>query len=168
MLLNDSYELDKDYEIRNDNREKQIADITRLNGIELVDSGINRLQKSDQGEYNNSNTNYKFNKFVKYNKLLEGNVNNPAIMAIYYEMQNNYDVLISKQMDKSTFDEQLNKIYHNELEFLETVYKYKKDNFNVEQQQQIEQEISKIKQLKFENKTWTTQLIQLFNLNFDY
>ena len=50
------------------------------------------------------------------------------------------------------------------MEFLETVYKYKKDNFNVEQQQQIEQEISKIKQLKIENKNWIKQLIQLFNL----
>lgn len=165
LLLNDSYELEKDLDKRFDVREQKIAEITRRNGMDLVDSGINRLQKSDQGEYNIINSNPKFSKFIIYNKLLEGNTSNPAIMAIYTELKNNYDILLSRQLDKNSFDNQLEKIYQNELEFLETIYKYKKDKISPEQQKQIENEINKTKQLKYENKDlWINKLKEICNL----
>lgn len=50
-MLNNSYDLEQDLIKRYDSREQQIVFETKRNGIELVDSGINRLQNADQGEY---------------------------------------------------------------------------------------------------------------------
>ena len=161
MLLDDSYDLDRDLEKRYDIREQNIADITRRNGTELVNSGINRLQKADLGEYNMFNLNQKNSKFIKYNRLLEENKNNPAVLAIYNELLNNYDILVSKQLDQKSFNLQLDKVYLNELELLETIYKNKKITLSEEKKQQIEIEINKIKQLKLDNKDWTVHLSNL-------
>jgi len=162
-LLDDSYEIDKDLEKRYDIREKQISDVAKRNGTELVDSGINRLQKSDQGEYN-LNNNQKFNKFIKYNKLIESNKNNPSIMAAYNELINNYEMLISKQLDDKSFNIQLDKVYLNELELIETIYKNKKNNLSDDKQKNIDLEIFRIKQLKTENKKWIDRIPILLNI----
>lgn len=161
MLLDDSYELNKDLEKRFDIREQHIADMTRRNGIELVDSGINRLQKSDQGEYNMKNSNIKKNKFIKYDKMMEENKNNPAVNAMYNELINNYDILVSRQLDEKSFNIQLEKVYLNELDLLETIYKNKKSKLSEDKKKQIENEINRIKQLKIDNKNWTEQLPNL-------
>ena len=161
ILLDDSYDLEQDLLKRYDSREQQIASITKRNGTELVDSGINRLQKSDQGEYNMSNSNSKFNKFVKYSKLLENNMSNTSVIAIYNELLHNYDKLISSQLDEKSFNSQLEKVYLNEFELLETVYRVKKNKLSEEKQKQIELELNKIKQLKSENKEWINNLKNL-------
>jgi hypothetical protein len=161
MLLDDSYELDRDLEKRFDIREQEIANVTRRNGIELVDSGINRLQKSDQGEYNMENYNIKKNKFIKYDKMMEENKNNPTVIAMYNELINNYDILISRQLDEKSFNTQLEKVYLNELELLETIYKGKKFKLSEEKKKQIENDINRIKQLKIDNKNWAEQLSNL-------
>ena len=161
MLLDDSYELDRDLENRYDIREQGIANITRRNGTELVDSGMNRLQKADQGEYNILNSNQKQSKFIKYNRLLEENKNNPIVLAIYNELLYNYDILVSKQLDQKSFNSQLDKVYLNEFELLETIYKNKKLTLSEDKKQQIETEINKIKQLKVDNKDWFAHLSNL-------
>ena len=48
-MLNDSYNLEQDLIKRYDSREKQIAFETKTKGTILADSGINRLQNSNNG-----------------------------------------------------------------------------------------------------------------------
>ena len=55
-------------------------------------------------------------------------------------------------------------VNHSELEFLETVYKYKKDNFLQEKQQEIEKFINEIKKCKNDNNVFREKLIILTNL----
>ena len=64
VLVDDSYDLEQDLNKRFDIREQEIAAITKKNGINLINSGLNRLQKSDYGEYNIVNNNEKQNKFI--------------------------------------------------------------------------------------------------------
>lgn len=162
VLLDDSYDLEQDLSKRFDIREQQIASITKRNGTELVDSGINRLQKADQGEYNlDELKKLKTNKFIKYSKLLENISNNPSIVASYNELLYNYNKLVSSQLDEKNFNLQLNKVYISELELLETIYKVKKNKICQEKQKIIETEFNKIKQLKAENKDWVNEMKSL-------
>ena len=160
VLLDDSYDLEQDLSKRFDIREKQIASITKRNGIELVDSGINRLQKSDQGEYNigtniiSNTNNTESKKFIKYSKLLENISSNHSVKASYNDLLYNYNKLISSQLDEKSFDAQLNKVYLSELELLETIYRVKKNTIPEQKQKLIEDEFNKIKQSKSENKDW--------------
>lgn len=176
ILLDDSYDLEQDLSKRFDVREQQIASITKRNGTELVNSGINRLQKANQGEYNlnlndidnnNNNDNNKVNKankFIKYSKLLENVSNNPNVMASYNDLLYTYNKLVSSQLDEKSFDVQLNKVYLAELDLLETVYKIKKNQIVENKQKIIENEINEIKQLRSENKNWIVNLNTLANL----
>lgn len=171
ILLDDSYDLEQDLSKRNDIREKQIASIAKRNGTELVDSGINRLQKADQGEYNiNTNINTdinnksKSNKFIKYSKLLENISNNPSIIASYNELLYNYNKLISSSLDEESFNIQLDKVYLSELELLETIYKIKKNKMSDDKQKNIDDELNKIKQLRDDKKNWIDNLGSLIKL----
>lgn len=158
VLLDDSYDLEQDLSKRYDIREQQIATITKRNGTELIDSGINRLQKADQGEYNSNLNKKQTKKFIKYSKLLDNISNNSSIIATYNELLYNYNILVSSQLDEKSFDSQLNKVYLSELELLETIYKVKKNNIPEDKQKQVENEFNKIKQLKSENKDWINKL----------
>jgi hypothetical protein len=184
MLLDDSYDLEQDLDKRFDSREQEIAFITKRNGNELVRSGLNRLQKADQGEYNLGENNYnlgennynlgenkssntnksKTNKFIRYSKLLEKNKNNPSVIAAYNDLLYNYDLLVEKQLDEKSFNIQLDKVYSSELELLETVYRFKKIKILQDKQKEIETELNKIKQLKSENKNWIDNLRNLCDL----
>lgn len=162
VLLDDSYDLEQDLSKRYDIREQQIALITKKNGTELIDSGINRLQKADQGEYNlDGLKNLKTNKFIKYSKLLENISNNPSIVASYNELLYNYNKLVSSQLDETNFNSQINKVYMSELELLETIYRVKKNKITEDKQKLIEKEFNKIKQLKTENKDWVNEMKSL-------
>lgn len=165
ILLDDSYDLEQDLSKRYDTREQQIASITKRNGTELVDSGINRLQKADQGEYNINNLK-KSNKFIKYSKLIGNNLSNPSIMATYNELLYNYDKLVASQLNDKSFNAQLEKVYLSELELLETVYRIKKTKLPEEKQKQIELELNKIKQLRSENKEWISNL-KILSINIE-
>lgn len=165
VLLDDSYDLEQDLSKRFDIREQQIASITKRNGTELVDSGINRLQKADQGEYNLDDLKkLKTNKFIKYSKLLENISNNPSIVASYNELLYNYNKLVVSQLDEKNFDSQLNKVYLLELELLETIYRVKKNKISQDKQKLIEAVLNKIKQLKTENKDWINEMKSLTTL----
>ena len=158
ILLDDGYDLEQDLSKRYDIREQEIASITKRNGTELVDSGINRLQKADQGEYNINDNKKQSKKFIKYSKLLENISNNPSVLASYNELLYNYNKLISSQLDEKSFNSQLNKVYSSELELLETIYRIKKNKITDSKQKIIENEFNKIKQLRSENKDWNNEL----------
>ena len=45
---------------------------------------------------------------------------NPLVNIVYYELINNYNILIKSKLNNDNFNKQLEKVYLNELEFLET------------------------------------------------
>lgn len=152
-LLNDSYDLEYDLENRYDTREQQIMFETKRNGTELVNSGINRLQKADMGEYGSSKNNLSniyiksdvSDKFVKYSKLTErNNLSNPLINASFTQLQYNYNLLTNNKLDSNEFDLQLEKVYMSELDLLQNIYKSNKKNYSKEKQIIIENMINNI------------------------
>ncbi len=159
-LLNDSLDLEKDLENRYDSREQQIAYETKRNGTELVDSGINRLQKADQGEYNylknnSKNLNFKSNtsnKFLKYSKLNNNNLSNPLINASFSQLEHNYDLLVNNNLNPKEFDLQLEKVYMSEFDLLQSIYKSNKKNYSIQKQNIIESTINNISNLSKQDK----------------
>ena len=93
-LLNDSFDLEQDSILRYDSREKQIAFETQRNGKELVDSGINRLQMANQGEYKTKS--HQLNKYIK----LMGKTN-PLIDTTYNGLLYNYNQLVNNDYSSS-------------------------------------------------------------------
>jgi hypothetical protein len=153
VLLDDSISINKDLINRQDVREKQIVNVTTRDGLNLIESGLNRLQVSNQGEYNINNTSN--NKFIKYNNLIKNYVNDPQIMSAFNELKYSFNKLQSstlKDEDINNFDEQLLNIYENELLLLELIYKNKKDNISIENQNKVNIILSNIKTIKLDTK----------------
>ena len=153
VLLDDSISINKDLVNRNDTREKQIVNVTTRDGLNLIESGLNRLQVSNQGEYNVNNASN--NKFIKYNNLVKNYVNDPQIMSAFNELKYSFNKLQSstlKDEDVNNFDEQLLNIYENELQLLELIYKNKKDNISMENQNKVNVILNNIKTIKFDTK----------------
>jgi hypothetical protein len=168
-LLNDSFDLEQDLVSRYDTREKQIAFETQRNGSELVNSGINRLQMADQGEYNAKSCNSnKSNKVEKYSKLMNKNnstnLSNPLIKASYNELIYNYNLLINKNLEPVEFELLLNKVYQSELDLLETIYKINKSLYSNEKQQLINKLITDIKNLSLEEKEIFPNKLEQLNM----
>lgn len=165
ILLEDSLNLEKDITKRFDNREQEIAASIKKSAIDLIDSGIGRLQKSDNGEYN-INQNIQNPKFVKYSKLFENidDDSDPNIIFAYNVLLENYNKLVSSQLNQDSFDLQLQKIYLSELELLESIYKIKKNKISKNKQKIIENEINNIKKMKSENKDQIVNLELLIKL----
>lgn len=161
ILLDDSYHIEKDLISRPDDREKQIAMITKNNGSELVESGINRLQKANNGEYNFETK--QNNKFIKYIDSNNNYFTDPSVIASYNELMFNYDKLQTIK-DSNNFNTQLNKVYQSKLELLESIYRITKTNTDISKQNLIDNLFAKIKQLKTENKNWNKELENLSEL----
>jgi hypothetical protein len=145
VLLDDSNEINKELASRYDYREENISDITKRDGMVLIQSGLNRLQVSDQGEYNTNNK--KKNKFVKYNKLVENYIHNPQIMSAFNELKSSFEKLQSITNNKGDFKRYIEQVYKNEIYLLELIYKNKKETLSDEKQNKINTIISQIKQL---------------------
>ena len=145
VLLDDSNEINKELASRHDYREENISDITKRDGMVLIQSGLNRLQVSDQGEYNTNNK--KKNKFVKYNKLVENYIHNPQIMSAFNELKSSFEKLQSITNNKGDFKRYIEQVYKNEIYLLELIYKNKKETLSDEKQNKINTIISQIKQL---------------------
>lgn len=169
-LLNDTFDLEQDLMSRYDTREKQIAFETKRNGTELVDSGINRLQLANHGEYNinNYDKSVKSNKFDKYSKLINKinltNLSNPLIKASYNELIYNYELLANKNFTPTEFELQLEKTYRSELDLLETMYKINKSSYSKEKQELINKLIIDIKNLSHEEKNSFLNKLEQLNM----
>jgi len=127
VLLDDSLEMQKDLELSYDIRENNIYDITKRDGNVLVQSGMNRLQESNQGEYNFNDNNSTI-KFIKFDKLATDNLKNPLILESYHQLQNNFKILQTSSINKNDFNNQLEVIYKNEIELLKLIYLSKMEN----------------------------------------
>lgn len=170
-MLNDTYDLEKNLEKIYDSREQQIIYETKRNGTELVNSGLNRLQKGDHGEYNFNNNyqNNTQNKFIKYSNLMKNipsnqsnqsnrsnrsnRSNNEAesnqlVNNSYNKLLYNYDLLVNTQLNQNDFDIQLEKVYILELELLQNIYKSNKNNYTVKKQKNIENIIKNIQNIQ--------------------
>lgn len=168
-LLNDSFDLEQDLKTRYDTREKQITFETQKNGSELVDSGINRLQMADQGEYNVKSNKVKVSKYCKLmnkNNLTNlTNLSNPLIKASYNELIYNYELLANKNLTPMEFELQLFQVYNSEFDLLETIYKINKSSYSNEKQKLINKLIIDIKNLSQEEKNnFVNKLEQLNTL----
>ncbi len=167
MMLNDSLNLEQDLKTRYDSREQQIMNDTKKNGSDLVNSGLNRLQKANYGEYNKfkmTDSTNSTNKFVKYSNLMKNDsLSNSQINASYDELLYNYDLLTNKQMNEKEFNIQLKKVYIAEFNLLKNIYESKKSNYSNEKQQQINNAIKNISNLlNQENINLIFQLEQLY------
>lgn len=168
-LIDDSYQINQDLKKRWDWREKYIADTTELKGLVKVQSGINRLQRANQGEYNMPN--YSDNKIVKYIKFDSDDkykifANNPEIMSLFDTMKDNYEELQKSGLSPEKFNSLLINFYKSKLNLLETVYKYKKDLMEKNQSEKAESTIKEIKQNKKSGKSWIDKLDVLSEILF--
>lgn len=163
-LLNEGFDLKHD--LRFDTREKQIYNEVQKNGNELIESGINRLQIANQGEYKPGFN--KSNEFTKYSELLNkinfSNVSNLMIKASYNELIYNYELLTNPQLKPIDFDTQLEKVYQSELDLLKTIYKVNKEFYSDEKKQSIDKLIIDINFLTKEKDIFVNKLDQLFKL----
>jgi hypothetical protein len=157
-LLENSQNMKNELKKRPDDREEKIADMIENKGKRMINSGINRLESSDDGVINKINSK---SKFIKYDKSLA--TNNHGILSKYDELQTNFDKLPTIK-NNTEFEQQLNKTQKNELELLELIYKNKKDSFSKKKQEQINERIDNIKLLYAKNKPWNTELNQLPDL----
>jgi len=146
ILVDDSNEINKDLEKIPDIREQQIANNTKRDGLNLIQSGLNRLQNADDGKYNNSNNNN--NKFVKYDKIVENYINNPQIMSAFNELKYSFNKLQSSVLSKTEFDKQLNSVYNSEIQLLELIYNDKKNNLTSEKKTEINNILTNINKTK--------------------
>merc|ERR1712196_627653 len=112
----------------------------------MIDKGRGLLD--DSLELNKNNV-----KYVKFNKFLEENKDDPVIMTLYHKLQKNYNILLNTN-NKDKFDQILENIYITEFELLVHVYRNKREKLNNEKKKQIELLINQIKQNKNEEKLW--------------
>ena len=159
QLLDYSIQMNKDLEKRFDTREKNISDITQKEGLVQVQSGINRLQSADLGEYNMPNYSDKnVKKYIQfdsnaYDKYLIYS-NNDEIMDSFNKMINYYNKLQVNMLNPEEFNELLISFYEAKLNLLETIFKYKKNAMNNDQ---IDKVNINIKEAKVETNLNKTQ-----------
>ena len=164
-LLDDSLELEKDLTKRYDTREKHIAEITKRNGLELLESGINRLEKSNNGELNINANSSNIGNLLIYNQLMENNLNNNEVKSSYSDLKNKFSLLTSNEnSNKLDFDKKLEEFYQSELNFLKNVYETKKHNLDNNTKKKIESLLIKLIELKQQNKPWRDNLVLISNI----
>jgi hypothetical protein len=183
VLLDDTLELKNDIKKRYDVREADIAEITERDGNVLVQSGMNRLQPSNNGEYNdwiesdsNSNLskNNNYNKlsndkkasYIKYDKLLENYSDNEVIMDLLNLIKTKYNELTqNKSINQLDFDDKIEEIYDTEFDLLVTISQIKMKRMNKSDANKLEEQINRIKKLRLTNdKNYNLELNNLSEL----
>ncbi len=119
-LLDNGIELENDIKKRYDSREKNISDISKRDGIMMIQSGLNRLEKADLGEYNNSFINNNI-KYIEPNELINNFSSNPDVIKIYNQFLKEYTKLKLNNIDKKEFYNQIITVYKTKLELLKTI-----------------------------------------------
>lgn len=148
-LIEDSMDIEKELVNRYDKREDKIAKVTKLEGDVLVKSGINRLQESNEGEYNMKNDSNTNNNFVKFDKLINVYSDNNDVIQLFNELKNKFDELsFNYELNPEDFNNKINNIHDIEFELLVTIYNLKKDSMNIEQKNNIINNIKNIKEMK--------------------
>ena len=163
MLLDDSMEIRNDLKTRFDVREQQIADITERDGKILVQSGINRLQPSNNGEYNswldNSNTSQVSNNdnmstkhkstYVKYDKFMQNYADNEMVMDLFNLLKSKYnEITMNKSLSNEDFDAKLHEIYETEFDLLIAIAEAKSYQMKDTDNEKINKKIEYIKDLR--------------------
>ena len=129
LMLDDSMELKNDLKTRYDVREAQIEKITELDGNTLVQSGINRLQRSPNGEYITTNTK-KNTSYIKYDNYVKNYMDNMKIKNLYTNMQNKYNELLKNNYGEEDFNKKLYDVYTINYELLFEIYECNKHSLN--------------------------------------
>jgi len=171
ILLDDSLELKNDLKIRYDKREENIANITERDGKVLVQSAINRLQKSNNGEYDKYNKNNlwsnnksenlsnianeekntpnKKSSYINYDKFLANYADNELIMDLFNLLKNKYnEIVINKSLSSNDFETKIQEIYETEFDLLVAIADIKIQKMKDIDSEKIYKKIELIKELK--------------------
>jgi polyhydroxyalkanoate synthesis regulator phasin len=165
ILLDDSYELKNDIMTRHDTREDEISNITQRDGMVLIQSGNNRLQKSDDGSYNLSDNDVSNINYIKFNNIESTYQDNDNIIELIKDIKNKYIILINNyEINPADFDNKLKDIYDLEYELLLAIYDIKNKSFTLEKQQTISNLITEIKVLKSNNHNYYDYINKLLQI----
>lgn len=178
VLLDDSAELKSDLKVRFDAREENIANIAERDGRMLVQSGLNRLQPADSGEYNSwldeqsikslksdEEPNNKLS-YVKYDRFVENYSDNELIMDLFNLLRTKYnEITMNKSLKNSELDTKLQEIYDTEFDLLIAIYEVKTNKLKESDNEQIKKKIEYIKELRAnKNVNYYTELNKLSEL----
>ena len=165
VLLDDSMELKNDLKTRFDIREQTIANVAERDGKVLVQSGINRLQPANNGEYNSWLDN-KSNRlsamsdddklsinnsssYVKYDRFIENYSDNELVMDLYNLVKSKYnEITINKSLTQDDFDAKLQEIYDTEFDLLVAIAETKTKKMKESDSEKINKKIEYIKDLR--------------------
>jgi len=181
VLLDDSLELRNDNKKRFDIREQQIAEITQRDGNVLVQSGINRLEKADDGEYNswiendsqmsrisnyNKLSNNKKSSYVKYDKFIQNYSDNEEVMALFNLIRQKYNELTqNKSISQLDFDDKLEEIYDTEFDLLVAIANVKMNKIDPKDAKNINDKLQNVKNLRLtKDKRYNSELNNLSEL----
>lgn len=181
ILLDDSIELKNDLKTRFDVREQQIAENTERSGKVLVQSGINRLQSANNGEYNSWLDNSmalsqmseedqlsvnKKSSYVKYDRFMQNYADNELVMDLFNLLKSKYnEITTNKSLSNEDFDNKLQEIYDTELDLLVAISEVKTKQMKEIDVEKINKKIEYIKDLRAnKNQNFYNELSQLSKL----
>jgi len=165
ILLDDSMELKNDLKTRFDIREKAIADATERDGKVLVQSGVNRLQPANNGEYNSwldnkssgltqfsdddkLSMNQK-SSYIKYDRKMDNYSDNEIIMDLFNLLKSKYnEITMNKSLTQEDFDHKLQEIYDTEFDLLIAIFEVKNKKMKDIDVEKISKKIEYIKDLR--------------------
>lgn len=181
VLLDDSIELKNDLKVRYDVREQQIADATERDGKILVQSGINRLQPANNGEYNSWLDNsvglsqmseedkMSMNQrasYVKYDRFMQNFAENEVVMNLFNLLKSKYnEITMNKSLTSEDFDNKLQEIYDTEFDLLVAIAEVKTKQIKDTDAEKINKKIEYIKDLRAnKNQNFYDELNKLSEL----
>ncbi len=174
ILLDNSLEMEKDLSKRFDTREKQIADISKRDGINMIQSGLNRLEKGDLGEYNitdnkqfNNNTN-SIKKYVQFTNSVNKYSNDNEILQSFNNFKKEYEKLNTNIINQSDFYPQLIKVYIAKIDLLKKIFNKTKDNFDQNKSQKINELLNNLSNISnnpnLDLDNWISNINKLSNI----
>lgn len=164
ILLDDSMELKNDLKVRYDVREQQIADATERDGKVLVQSGVNRLQPANNGEYNSWLDNSvalsqmsdedklsmnQRSSYIKYDKFMQNFADNEVVIDLFNLLKSKYnETTMNKSLTPEDFDNKLQEIYDTEFDLLVAISEVKIKQMKDVDAEKIKKKIEYIKDLR--------------------
>lgn len=128
ILLSDSYLLFHELEIHPNKKMFEVAETARLDGLQLIKSGIGRLEESDLGELYlvNNVLPEEITLGIKWETIINKYKPDKTILEQYNNLK--YELEILKLFNNNTlkFKEQLSKVLRLEFEILKEIFDGKK------------------------------------------